>query len=197
MEDFPTPAWLESSYGAPPIVTLLLPWMTITAALALFTSDPEAGFLKGFGPIETLLPGVTATVIPPASVKHPPAAHRLFVTLMTFPAPKNAARAPATLRTEPLVKRISGPLRVLRRLPLLSENRSPDAWSRGLLRLRMAPLVDVSLLALRATSGATVVILTFFEKRTASFAKVRLLPAEALKMGAVAWNSIVSKVAPA
>ena len=61
----------------------------------------------------------------------------------------------------------------------------------------MAPLVDVSLLALRATSGATVVILTFFEKRTASFAKVRLLPAEALKMGAVAWNSIVSKVAPA
>src|SRR5438046_5059661 len=173
--------------------------MTIAAALGFVTSDPEDGFRNGFEPIDTLPGGVplNATVIPPGNVRHP-LAHSELVTLMTFPLPKNAASAPATLRTEPLATRISGPLRVLSRLPLLSENRSPDAWSRELpLRLRMAPFIEVSALALRATTGAAVVIFTFFENRMASFAKVRLLPSEALKIGAVAWNSIVSNTAPA
>src|SRR5438034_11538401 len=81
--------------------------MTITAALGLFTSDPEDGFRNGFEPIDTLPGGVplNATVIPPGNVRHP-LAHSELVTLMTFPLPKNAASAPATLRTEPLATRI-------------------------------------------------------------------------------------------
>src|SRR5262249_4874221 len=123
--------------------------MTITAAFGLFTSEPEDGFLNGFEPIDTLPGGVPlkATVIPPGKVRHP-AEHSELVTLMTFPLPRNAASAPVTLRTEPLATRISGPLRVLSRLPLLSENRSPNTWSKELaLRLRMAPFMDVSALA--------------------------------------------------
>src|SRR2546427_5489180 len=56
----------DTKAGAP-IETLLAPSTRITAAFALFTSDPSAGFVNGFGPIETLPSGAPpkATVIPP------------------------------------------------------------------------------------------------------------------------------------
>src|SRR2546425_5614501 len=102
--------------------------MKITAALALFMSDPRDGFLNGFGPIETLADGVPlkATVIPPGNVEHEKLAHSEFAMLITLPpVPRNAASAPPTLRTELFATRIRGPFKVLSVLALLSEKRSP------------------------------------------------------------------------
>src|SRR5712691_6940255 len=170
----------------------------MTAALTPVWSVPLPGApLIGFGPIETLLPAPTErTVIPLIVVQ--PLAHSELPTLMRLPVPSNAASAPVTLRVELFATRISGPFRVRSVLALLRENRSPLTWRLLFaMRLRMAPFVDVSVLLVRAMTGLLLVMVTLFENRIASLANVRLLPAVALKIGAVALNSMVSNTAPA
>ena len=111
--------------------------------------------------------------------------------------PRAAASTPETSTADPFATRRSGPFSVLSVLPLLRENRSPVTWSRLVLaRLRMAPFVDVTVLALSARTGPGLVSFALLFDRITSFVNVNTLPGPALKIGAPDWNSIVSNTAP-